>query len=69
MFMTLAPRALPSTEALQSHVGGRVMLTFAEEILLLRLDDEGEFLRINEGAMECVLVRAVLMDLSFCPSG
>ena len=41
------------------------MLTFAEEILLLRLDDEGEFLRINEGAMECVLVRAVLMDLSF----
>ena len=41
------------------------MLTFAEEILLLRLDDEGEFLPVSESAMECVLVGAVLMDLSF----
>ena len=41
------------------------MLTFAEEILLLRLDDEGEFLPVSERAMECVLVGAVLMDLSF----
>ena len=42
-----------------------VVLTFAEEILLLRLDDEGEFLPVSERAMECVLVGAVLMDLSF----
>ena len=41
------------------------MLTFAEEILLLRLDGEGEFLPVSESAMECVLVGAVLMDLSF----
>ena len=41
------------------------MLTFAEEILLLRLDDEGEFLPVSESAMECVLLGAVLMDLSF----
>ena len=41
------------------------MLTFAEEILLLRLDDEGEFLPVSESAMECALVGAVLMDLSF----
>ena len=41
------------------------MLTFAEEILLLMLDDEGVFLPVRGGAMEYVLAGAVLMDLAF----
>ena len=42
------------------------MLTFAEEILLLMLDDEdGAFLPIRESTVECVLAGAVMMDLAF----
>ena len=41
------------------------MLTFAEELVLLGLDDEGEFLPVSEPTMECALVGAVLMDLVF----
>lgn len=41
------------------------MLTFAEEILLLMLDDDGAFLPIRGGAVEYILAGAVLMDLAF----
>ncbi len=42
------------------------MLTFAEEILLLMLDDEdGSFLPVRESAVEYALAGAVLMDLAF----
>ena len=41
------------------------MLTFTEEILLLMLDDDGLFLPIRGGAVEHVMVGAVLMDLAF----
>lgn len=41
------------------------MLTFTEEIMLLMLDDDGLFLPIRGGAVEHVLVGAVLMDLAF----
>lgn len=42
------------------------MLTFADEILLLMLDDEkGSFLPIRESTMGYVLAGAVLMDLAF----
>ena len=42
------------------------MLTFAEEILLLMLDDEdGTFLPTRTSAVEYVLAGAVLMDLAF----
>ena len=41
------------------------MLTFAEEILLLILDDDGSFLPTRGGAMEYILAGAVLMDLAF----
>ena len=45
------------------------MLTFAEEILLLSLDDEGELLPVPESTMASVLVGAVLMDLAFARPG
>jgi hypothetical protein len=41
------------------------MLTFAEEMLLLMLDDDGVFLPTRGGAVEHVLAGAVLMDLAF----
>ncbi len=41
------------------------MLTFAEEILLLMLNDDGVFLPIRGGSVEHVLAGAVLMDLAF----
>ena len=41
------------------------MVTFTEEIILLMLDDDGLFLPIRGGAVEHVLVGAVLMDLAF----
>ena len=41
------------------------MLTFAEEILLLMLDDDGAFLPIRGGAVEYILAGSVLMDLAF----
>ena len=41
------------------------MLTFAEEILLLILDDDGSFLPTRGGAVEYILAGAVLMDLAF----
>ena len=41
------------------------MLTFAEEIMLLMLDDDGLFLPIRGGSVEHVLAGAVLMDLAF----
>ena len=41
------------------------MLTFAEEILLLMLDDDGIFLPTRGGAVEYILAGAVLMDLAF----
>jgi hypothetical protein len=41
------------------------MLTFAEEILLLMLDDDGVFLPTRGGAVEYILAGAVLMDLAF----
>ena len=42
------------------------MLTFAEEILLLMLDDEdGSFVSVRESAVEYALAGAVLMDLAF----
>jgi len=42
------------------------MLTFAEEIMLLLLDDEdGVFVPIAESTVECALAGAVLMDLAF----
>lgn len=41
------------------------MLTFTEEIMLLMLDDDGRFLPIRGGAVEHILVGAVLMDLAF----
>ncbi len=41
------------------------MLRFAEEIMLLLLDDEGgEFLRVSETSLQCALAGAVLMDLA-----
>ncbi len=41
------------------------MLTFAEELLLLLLDDtEGDFVPVPEGAMQYALAGAVLMDLA-----
>src|SRR3546814_12744687 len=45
---------------------GGDMLTFAEEILLLLLDDEnGAFVPVNESTRDCALAGAVLMDLAF----
>ena len=42
------------------------MITFAEETLVLLLDDEsGAFLPIGRYALECALVGAVLLDLAF----
>ena len=41
------------------------MLTFAEEIMLLILDDDGSFLPTRGGAVEYILAGAVLMDLAF----
>ena len=41
------------------------MLTFAEEILLLLLDDDGEFAPIQSERLSCALAGAVLMDLAF----
>lgn len=41
------------------------MLTFTEEITLLMLDDDGRFLPIRGGAVEHILIGAVLMDLAF----
>ena len=41
------------------------MLTFAEEILLFILDDDGSFLPTRGGAVEYILAGAVLMDLAF----
>ncbi|MCY4488090.1 MAG: GPP34 family phosphoprotein [Deltaproteobacteria bacterium] len=41
------------------------MLTFTEEITLLMLDDDGLFLPIRGGAVEHILIGAVLMDLAF----
>ena len=41
------------------------MLTFAEEILLLMLDDDGVFLPVRGGSVEHVLAGAALMDLAF----
>ena len=42
------------------------MLTFAEEILLLLLDDEnGAFVPVSESVVGCALAGAVLMDLAF----
>lgn len=41
------------------------MLTFAEEILLLMLDDDGMFLPVRGGSVEHVLAGAVLIDLAF----
>ncbi len=41
------------------------MVTFTEEIMLLMLDDDGLFLPIRGGAVEHVLVGAILMDLAF----
>ena len=41
------------------------MLRFAEEIMLLLLDDQdGSFLPIPEWSMQCALAGAVLMDLA-----
>ncbi len=42
------------------------MLTFAEEILLLLLDDERcDFVSLPQTAMECAMAGATLMDLAF----
>ena len=41
------------------------MLTFAEEIMLLILDDDGSFLPTRGGAVEYILAGAVLMELAF----
>ncbi len=41
------------------------MLTFAEEILLMMLDDDGALLPIRENTVQHVLTGAVLMDLAF----
>ncbi len=41
------------------------MLTFVEEILLLLLDDDGEFVPIQSERLSCALAGAVLMDLAF----
>ena len=41
------------------------MVTFTEEIMLLMPDDDGLFLPIRGGAVEHVLIGAVLMDLAF----
>ncbi len=41
------------------------MLRFAEEIMLLLLDDEGgEFLHVSDWSLRCALAGAVLMDLA-----
>ena len=40
------------------------MLRFAEEIMLLLLDDGGEFVRVPEWSLQCALAGAVLMDLA-----
>ena len=41
------------------------MLRFAEEIMLLLLDDDGgEFVRVPEWSLQCALAGAVLMDLA-----
>ncbi|MCY4500796.1 MAG: GPP34 family phosphoprotein, partial [Alphaproteobacteria bacterium] len=41
------------------------MLSFAEEMMLLLLDDQdGSFLPIPEWSMQCALAGAVLMDLA-----
>ena len=41
------------------------MLTFAEEILLLLLNDDGEFAPIQSERLSCALAGAVLLDLEF----
>ena len=42
------------------------MLTFAEEILVLLLDDEdGVLLPVGKTALDCALAGSVLMDLAF----
>jgi len=41
------------------------MLTFAEEILLLLLDDDGNFISAPETTIDCAMTGAVLMDLAF----
>ncbi|MDE2875854.1 MAG: GPP34 family phosphoprotein [Gemmatimonadota bacterium] len=40
------------------------MLRFAEEIMLLLLDDEGEFLRVPDSSLRYALAGGVLMDLA-----
>ena len=41
------------------------MLRFAEEIMLLLLDDEnGDFAPVSELSLQCALAGAVLMDLA-----
>ena len=41
------------------------MLTFAEDLLLLALDDEGEFVPVPQNTMRYALAGAVLMELAF----
>ena len=41
------------------------MLLFAEEIVLLMIDDDGVFLPIRESTMEYVITGAALLDLAF----
>ena len=41
------------------------MPTFAEELLLLLHDEDGAPLEIQQGALDCALAGAVLMDLAF----
>lgn len=41
------------------------MLTFTEEIMLLLLDDDGEFAPVRQERLSCALAGAVLMDLAF----
>ena len=40
------------------------MLRFAEEIMLLILDDSGEFARVPRWPLHCALAGGVLMDLA-----
>ena len=41
------------------------MLTFAEELVLLPIDEDGGLLTIRTDAFECALTGAALMDLAF----
>ena len=61
------PRHLPASDPFDRRrtSAGAAMVTFSEEMLLLLLNDDGEFAPIQSERLSCALAGAVLMDLAF----